>query len=304
VDTGIDYTHPKLRDHIWVNQGEAGLSMEGRCSNSLTFRYCNGIDDDKDGFADDFIGWDFVHEVPFPYDTHGHGTHISGIIVGNAEKLAEQDGDCIPNIRIMPLKYYDNNGYNNLTNTVRAFKYAVDHGADVINYSGGGADPSDAERRALVEAEAHGIIVVAAAGNDGESLDSHGYFPATYGLPNIISVANSNKANTLLPSSNYGKRVSLAAPGLMILSSLPEGREGTMSGTSQSTAAVTSLAASLISRIPPGKKVSYAMVKSWILKGSLHNPLKSNKNFSKVQSGVMSPIDSMEMERNFLKKNP
>jgi subtilisin family serine protease len=288
VDTGVDYTHPDLRDNIWINKGEVGAwgppgALAGK-GIACRDKSCNGIDDDGNGFVDDVAGWDFVHDVPLPYDTHGHGTHIAGIIAAEAANGVGITGIC-PDVSIMPLKYYDNSGggYNNLQNTVRAIQYAVRNGAQIINYSGGGADPAMTERMAIEEAQRKGILFVAAAGNDGHNNEQNHYFPASYPLDNIIGVASVNHENRLLPSSNYGRTVQLAAPGLAILSALPEGRFGTMSGTSQATAFVTGAAALLASQ-SHGKSFDYRKIKSWLVESA--KPMRGNEHKTLVAGGL------------------
>ena len=260
---------------------------------------CNGIDDDGDGFVDNVVGWDFVHDVPLPYDTHGHGTHISGIISAAAANGIGSTGVC-PGVSIMPLKYYDSSGvgFNNLTNTVRAIRFAVAHGANIINYSGGGSDPAPAERAAIEEARRQGILFIAAAGNDGHNNDRVPYFPASYPLDNIISVASVNRDNTLLQSSNYGKAVHLAAPGMMVFSTLPSGRFGTMSGTSQATAFVTGAAALLASQAKGNPRVDYKAIKSWLVEGT--KPLKSNGQEGFVSGGLLSLPRAIEIQHKDL----
>lgn len=306
VDTGIDYTHADLKDHIWVNKGEAGTWQPPAEIASLTKcrdKSCNGIDDDANGFVDDVVGWDFVNNEPLPYDVHGHGTHIAGIISSDPAANVGLVGVC-PDVTIMPLKYYDNSGLgnNNLSNTVKAIRYAVQMGANIINYSGGGADPAASEKAAIEEAQKKGILFVAAAGNDGHSNDESPYFPASYGLDNIISVASINRDNQLLPSSNFGtKTVNIAAPGLMILSSLPTGKFGTMSGTSQATAFVTGAAALLASQWKDSSQFDYRKVKKWLLDGS--KPLPEQGNHV-VSNGMLSVARSMDLEREeFSHKN-
>jgi subtilisin family serine protease len=201
VDTGIDYSHPELRDNLWVNSAESGSwnpPSHLASQNSCRDKSCNGIDDDNNGFIDDVIGWDFVNDVPFPYDTHGHGSHISGIIGATAANGVGLAGVC-PRVRIMALKYYDSSGagFNNLQNTVKAFHYANKMGAHIINYSGGGAEAASAERMALEDSKSRGMLVVAAAGNDGRSNDIMPYYPASYPLDNIISVASINRQDQL-----------------------------------------------------------------------------------------------------------
>ncbi|NBX82244.1 hypothetical protein EBQ90_04040, partial [bacterium] len=144
VDTGIDYTHAELKDNLWVNSGEVGAWNPPPQMASLTTcrdKSCNEIDDDNNGFADDVVGWDFVNDVALPFDTHGHGSHIAGIIGATAANGLGLSGVC-PRVRIMALKYYDSSGagFNNLQNTVKAFHYANKMGAQIINYSGGGAE--------------------------------------------------------------------------------------------------------------------------------------------------------------------
>jgi subtilisin family serine protease len=144
-----------------------------------------------------------------------------------------------------------NPGSGKLKKTVRALNYAIDHGAQIINYSGGGPEPSEDEYLALKRAESKGILVVSAAGNEHQNTDmpENKYYPAAYRLSNMISVAATDINNNLLSSSNWGKlRVDVAAPGENIFSTLPGGRYGYMSGTSQATAFVSGLAALLLSQ--------------------------------------------------------
>jgi subtilisin family serine protease len=153
----------------------------------------------------------------------------------------------------MAVKYYSdaNPGPVNLKNTIRAINYAIDHGAQVINYSGGGPEFSEDEYLAMKKAESRGVLVVTAAGNEHQNTDlkENRYYPAAYRLTNMISVAATDIQNNLLVSSNWGKQyVDVAAPGENIFSTLPGGRYGYMSGTSQATAFVTGMAALLLSQ--------------------------------------------------------
>lgn len=264
VDTGVDYTHPALQGAFWFNPGEAGhICTATSCSDKST----DGIDNDGNGFIDDAGGWDFVHDLRLPYDTHGHGTHIAGIItLATHEGVGSYPG--CPDVLVMPLKYYDSSGlgYNNLNNTIKAFHYAVKMGADIINYSGGGAAASPIEKEAIAQAEKAGVLVVSAAGNDGNNADLIPYFPASYKLPNQISVANMGENGKLAHSSNYGLSVDVAAPGMGIISTLPEGKLGTMSGTSQSCGMVSGIAAALTKHL--GHR-DYKRVKEAILNSAL-----------------------------------
>jgi subtilisin family serine protease len=188
----------------------------------------------------------------------------------------------------MALKYYDSSGagFNNLQNTVKAFQYANKMGAKIINYSGGGAEAAAAERMALEDSRSRGVLVVAAAGNDGRSNDLIPYYPASYPLDNIISVASINRQDQLLPSSNFGKLVHVAAPGLSILSTLPGGRYGMMSGTSQATAFVTGAAALMASQFRETKDFDYRAIKTWVIQGTRAIPEVPGKTL--VSYGILS----------------
>jgi subtilisin family serine protease len=200
----------------------------------------------------------------------------------------------------MALKYYDSSGagFNNLQNTVKAFHYANKMGAHIINYSGGGAEAASAERMALEDSKSRGILVVAAAGNDGRSNDIMPYYPASYPLDNIISVASINRQDQLLPSSNFGKGVHVAAPGLSVLSTLPGGRFGMMTGTSQATAFVTGAAALLASQFKDIKDFDYQAIKTWLLKGVRSMPDNSQNN-TLVSNGIISVSGSLKQAKGW-----
>ena len=220
IDTGIDPEHPFLKKNIHVLQGNESL---------LNF----GIDFSKGKTA-----------VNKPNDDHGHGTHVAGIVKS-----------VFPQVKILTLKYYNKNanGQDNLNSTIEALDYAVNMGVDVINYSGGGPEPDRRELEILKKAEEKGILVVAAAGNEESNIDNkdNAYYPASYGLKNIITVTAHNQSKQVLSSSNYGKKsVDISAPGYRIKSALPHSRSGYLTGTSQATAFVSGVAALIKSHYP------------------------------------------------------
>lgn len=220
VDTGIDPIHPFLEKNIFVENGRVDINNFG-------------VDFSKD-----------KKSKGAPIDQHGHGTHVSGIIKS-----------IYPDVKILALKYYNPNasGVDNLNSTVEALRYAVENNVDVINYSGGGPEAAVEELRVLKEAERKGILVVAAAGNEESNIDDKkkAYFPASYGLKNIITVTAHDEDLKILSSSNYGKgSVDIFAPGYRIKSSLQNGRTGYLTGTSQATAFVTGVAALIKSQFP------------------------------------------------------
>lgn len=226
IDTGVDTKHPFIQNHLWTNDAELN----------------NRIDDDGNGYADDLHGWNFSSNNSDIGDNHGHGTHVTGIILQKCHSA---------NVKFMILKYYDplKSGEDNLLNTVKAIHYAIKMKVDIINYSGGGDYRSFLEEAAIREAQKQGILFVAAAGNEGRNIDRRGFYPAGYKLSNIISVAAMDSQKRLLASSNFGlNTVDLVAPGKNIYSSLPGGRFGPMTGTSQATAWVSGLAAALLAK--------------------------------------------------------
>jgi subtilisin family serine protease len=122
-------------------------------------------------------------------------------------------------------------------------------GANIINYSGGGVLRNSAEEAAIAYAGEHGVLVVAAAGNEGLNSDFFHFYPADYEQANILSVAAVDRFGQLLKMSNYGRgTVDVAAPGRNIYSTLPGGGYGYMSGTSQSTAFVSGVAALMMAQ--------------------------------------------------------
>ncbi len=257
IDTGIDINHEDLKKNLWRNPGESGLDRKGR--NKST----NGIDDDGNGYIDDLHGWNFVSNNNNLKDTHGHGTHISGIIGaqgGNGKGVSGVS----PKVKIMTLKYYDPRfpQTDNLSNTISAINYIIKMSRilkaqghkeriRIINYSGGGLEYSAAEFNAIETARKEGILFVAAAGNEKSNSDLHKYYPADYSLDNIISVTALNPSLKVLKSSNYGiETVDIAAPGENILSTLPNSQYGYMTGTSQATSFVAGGAVLVMSRFP------------------------------------------------------
>lgn len=235
IDTGIDINHEDLKENLWKNPGEVGFDANGKD------KATNGIDDDGNGFVDDIYGWNFVKNDHDLADNHGHGTHIAGIIGavgGNGKGISGVS----PEVSLMILKYYDPKGYgeDNLKNTIKAIHYAIDNGAHIINYSGGGLEYSADEKAAIEKARKRGILFIAAAGNERSNSDVKKYYPADYNLSNIISVTAIDKKTQVLPSSNFGaKTVDIGAPGNNIYSTLPNNKYGFMTGTSQATAYVT-----------------------------------------------------------------
>ncbi|HWQ65184.1 MAG TPA: S8 family serine peptidase [Methanospirillum sp.] len=230
VDTGVDYTHEDLAANIWTNSGEiAG----------------NGIDDDGNGYIDDVRGWNFYSSTNDPMDDNGHGTHCAGIIAAVGNNNAGVTG-VNWKAKIMPLKFLNSAGSGYTSDAISAILYANKMGAKVISNSWGGSGVSRSLKDAI---DASSAVVVCAAGNDGEDIDTTPLYPASYNSSNIIAVAATDYNDNLATFSNYGaKSVDIAAPGVKIRSTYKDGQYAYLSGTSMATPYVSGVAA-LISAV-------------------------------------------------------
>ncbi|HEY3317169.1 MAG TPA: S8 family serine peptidase [Coriobacteriia bacterium] len=207
VDTGIDWTHTDLRANVWTNSRE----IPG-----------NGIDDDRNGFVDDVHGYDFGNGDASLYDAQDgdqHGTHVAGII-GAAGNNATGVAGVNWNVTIMPVKFLVQ-GSGTDFDGAEAIHYAVDNGADVINCSWGGSEPSDLLDEAFRYAAQHGVLTVTASGNDSANVDETPFYPGCIDSTAIVNVAATDHNDALSDFSNYGKAVDIAAPGVDVTSTLP-----------------------------------------------------------------------------------
>jgi subtilisin family serine protease len=199
IDTGLDWYHPDIsHDKIWTNPNE----VQG-----------NGIDDDKNGYVDDIVGWNFVRNRNKPWDYDGHGTFVTGVIAA-----AQSNGIGISGIsssaKIMPLKALDAFGRGYASMAAEAINYAAEHGARIINLSLGGRTLTKVEQLAVDHARSKGAIVVVAAGNSGQSVAD--FSPA--GLRGVVTVTATDRKDKRAGFSNWGPLVDIAAPGVDVLS--------------------------------------------------------------------------------------
>ncbi len=209
IDSGVNHQHPDLVSKIWANPGETGAGRE-----------TNGVDDDGNGFVDDFRGWDFSRDDGTPegdndpMDVLGHGTHTGGTVAAAGDNSIGVVGVGRATA-LMPLKTGDFSV--SAAQSVQAVRYADRMGADVVNMSFGGWRPSFAEQDAIKAAE--GVLFAISAGNDDSDNDQRPVYPCNYAARNITCVAASTAGDTLAEFSNVGARsVDLAAPGADILS--------------------------------------------------------------------------------------
>jgi len=133
TDTGIDYNHPDLATRVWINPGEKAN---------------NHIDDDHNGYVDDYRGYNFAYENNNPYDDMEHGTFVSSLIGAAANDGFGMAGVCW-NVRIMAVKIMDSYGLLYTMDEVRGYDYARVMGAKIVNASLGGDYYSQSEYDAI-----------------------------------------------------------------------------------------------------------------------------------------------------------
>ncbi len=239
VDTGIDWDHPDLANHIWINEDEIPD---------------NGIDDDNNGYIDDYRGWDFGGLDGTPdnnpmEDRPDHGTLLAGL----ASAVTNNDVGIASigfNSTVMAVKTSQNDVRTNAGTALISFGYegvvyAVDNGANIINCSWGSFSYSSFAQSVIDYAVSKGVLVVAAAGNNN-SQDS--FYPASYN--GVLSVGASDYSDNKAGFSNYGIHIDVIAPGVGIYSTWQNDTYSTASGTSMSSPIVAGLAALVKNEFP------------------------------------------------------
>jgi subtilisin family serine protease len=199
-------------------------------------------------------GWDFVHNNGVPADDEGHGTEVAGVAAARTN-----NGRGVAGVAwrgwIMPVKVLDATGSATDANIAAGITWAVDHGADVINLSLGGPGASSTLQTAVDYATSRNVLVVAAAGNDG---NSEPHYPAA--CTGVISVGATDSANRRASWSNYGDWVDLVAPGVNITTTANGTTEkyAVVSGTSFSSPLVAGVAMLLRAADPSASQATIA----------------------------------------------
>jgi serine protease len=152
-------------------------------------------------------GYNFVNNNANAADDHGHGTHVAGTIAQSTNNRRGVAG-VAPDVSIMPIKVLSAQGSGSIGGIAQGIRWAADHGANVINMSLGGRMAMGTLAKAVKYAHDKGVVVVAAAGNDGSGRVS---YPARY--PGVIAVAATQFDETTTFYSNWGPEVDIAAPG-------------------------------------------------------------------------------------------
>jgi thermitase len=202
LDSGVDYTHPDLNDKT-------------------------------------ILGYDFVDNDNTPMDLNGHGTHVAGIAAAETNNATGIAGTA-PNTKILAVRVLDAAGSGSLDGVANGIRYAADQGAEVINLSLGCNCHTVALEDAVNYAWSKGVVVVAAAGNDGVSTT---FEPASY--TNVIAVGAVNDRDRKASFSNWGTWVDVVAPGVSIASTYLNNQYVYMDGTSMASPYVAGLAALL-----------------------------------------------------------
>jgi len=303
IDSGVDYNHEDLESNIWYNSDEIPD---------------NEIDDDNNGFIDDVIGFDFVDidtnlyesegfellsyedytdDDNDPMDVLGHGTHCAGIIGGVGNNGIGISGVCW-NCSIMPVRAGFKVIYNGKTSGLlesddiaKAIYYSVYNDADVISMSFGAGSSSDIIRDAINYASDNGVILVASAGNDNKVSKN---YPA--GLECVIAVAASNETDKEASFSNYGPWIDVTAPGVDIISTIPDNQYDRKSGTSMACPIIAGMVGLIIS-----KKSDFTKDEILTILHSSTDPVSSSKyigigriNAFKAIQREMSPIAKLD----------
>jgi subtilisin family serine protease len=248
IDSGIDFSHPDLSANQWTNAGEQD----------------NNRDDDGNDLSDDLHGWDFVADGSEIKDELGHGTAVAGIIAAEGNNGVGVTG-VMWRAALMSLRVLDGSGTGDVAGAVEAIDYATAHGASVINVSWGAPHLSQALAGALARAGQRGVLVVCSAGNEGNNIEGIGRYPAAYNLPHVISVAATDNSGQLTSWSNWGgARVSIAAPGVDILTTARGGDYRPVTGSSYAAPHVTGVAG-LVRTLRP--RLSAGHTRALIMKG-------------------------------------
>lgn len=218
IDSGLDLNHPEFTDQ---RNNITGTTYNNR---PTRLRHNNGTSDRSDDFyvpVNPNVEPYFNADPTWSTDQSGHGTHVAGTIAAqsNGEGVVGVLGG--GNVKLHIVKVFaEFGGLTFASSVVQAANSCARAGADVINMSLGGSSSSTSARQSFQNLYDRGVLMVAAAGNDGIDNDRVSY-PASY--PSIISVAAIDNDNQKADFSQFNRQVELSAPGVSVLSSYPEG---------------------------------------------------------------------------------
>lgn len=257
IDSGLHFDHPDLQNNVYINQNEIPN---------------DGIDNDMNGYIDDVNGWDFVDAPELgaialgdyqqqdndPSDELNHGTHVAGIISAdsnNGEGICGISWNSKLLIIRSGFKTIDG-GYLQDDDAAAGIIYAADMGADIINLSWGDTNYSQIIADACFYAYNKGSIVVAAAGNEGATIEHQVVYPAQ--LSTTLAIGAVDRYKNLASFSSYGQQIDIVAPGQQVVSTYditPENLYKEQSGTSIAAPFVCGAIALLLA-VEPGQNFS------------------------------------------------
>ncbi len=228
TDTGTDPTHPDLFNNIKRNYADVP----------------DGIDNDGDGYIDNYMGWDVgMNDNDPTWQANAHGVHVSGIAGATTDNTVGIAGVGF-NCKSLPVKIGNSGGV--LIAAYEGIKYAADHGCHIINCSWGGGGASQYGQDIITYATINkNCLVIAAAGNNGAEGD---FYPAAYNY--VMAVANTSSNDVKHGTSNYGYFVDVCAPGDNIYSTWPGGSYSNLTGTSMSSPVVAGAAGVVKKQFP------------------------------------------------------
>jgi subtilisin family serine protease len=321
IDSGIDYNHPSLWENIWVDTqtlkdnnydgfvslDDADINANGKIDSDL---YGNEI---RTSFNGNIFG-DYYQSssLESPEDGFGHGSHVAGIIAARNSDNEDFNG-VASEAKLMAIKIFDNQGrFTSVSELLRGIRSSIIDGAKVINASIGGSYYSKLEEDTYKLADSLGVVVVAAAGNANSNNDYQPVYPASY--ETVLSVAATDRTDTIASFSNYGESVDVSAPGSQIPSTmnntsylaqrLPSnfvknigGDHGIwlLSGTSMATPHVAGLTALILSKNP---ELTPSQVRE-IIKNSA-DKISGNKQ---VSHGRVNALSALNLATNISNKS-
>jgi subtilisin family serine protease len=250
LDTGVDSTHPLLSSRI----APGGFNFIAQSSSTLDV--AQGVDTNENGEIDQMFG---------------HGTMVAGLALRVA-----------PDAKVLPIVVLDSDGYSTIFRVAQGLYHALDAGATVANVSMGMEVDPPLLRETIADVESQGLAVVASAGNRSTSNPD---FPAGTSALGTLAVASVDDAGVRADFSNYGSWVSLTAPGVGIVSTVPGGGFGIASGTSLSAPLVSGAVAAVAAICPlVSPQALDAIVRSRATPNTSQNP----SYIGQLGSGVLS----------------
>jgi subtilisin family serine protease len=250
INALVDYSHPALKGHLTggydfvignPSNPNAGNSLNQSTASFLDQSTASFLDQSTASFLDQstasfldqstasFLDQSTASFLDTSNPAHGHGTMVAGIIAAIA-----------PEAMIMPIRAFDDHGYADQFVIAKAIRWAVDHGADVINMSFGADDKSKLVKDAIDYADKNGVTLIASAGNENTNDPQ---YPAAF--PKVTSIAATDLWDMKARFSNYGDSVAVSAPGVSIITAYPGGYYAVVSGTSFAAPIVAAEAALL-----------------------------------------------------------